>query len=53
MRTVILVAAFCLCDSIEKGWVNHYPDGLMAFITVVFFISIIMDLAEFIKKLNS
>jgi len=49
MRAIILVAAWCICDAINKDWVGS--DKLVTFMAITFLIAVIMDLCEFVKKL--
>jgi hypothetical protein len=51
MRTVTFLGLIAIADAIRKDWYNN--SQLIHFFALIFFIAIIMDVCEFLKKMNS
>jgi len=51
MRTAIFLGLTAVADAIRKDWMPK-DNEIVAFVSILFAAMIVMDVAEFIKKMN-
>lgn len=51
MRTAIFLGLMAIADAINKDWITN--EDTMKFLAIVAVIMIIMDIVEFIKKMQN